>query len=200
MDFQSHDPPCSVEFQSTLPLKHGVSVHAGYGDEDFFFDQRSGVCAVQVFQGPAAATGLRQAKSYVGEFSGFRDRYGNFHGVAAFNVAIIIRGIERGLERDVVVEPLFLRIVNTTRDSKGHKRNGIFITFCVKSRTPPVPLGKTFETQRKRGNGGMWVVVIVATWHPLFPNIKFQICNRSNTRTGHPQLPPFLGVAKVFFA
>src|SRR6185503_8349968 len=69
MDFQPHDPPCSVEFQSTFSLKHGVSVHAGYGDENFFFDQRSGVCAVQVFQGPAAATGLRQAKSYVGEFS-----------------------------------------------------------------------------------------------------------------------------------
>jgi hypothetical protein len=152
MDFQPHDPPCSVEFQSTFSLKHGVSVHAGYGDEDFFFDHRSGVGAVQVFQGPAAATGLRQAKSYVGEFSGFRDGYGNFHGVAAFDVSFVVSGIERGLKRDVVVETIFLRIVNTTRDSKGHKRNGIFITFCVKSRTPPVPLGKTFETQRKGGN------------------------------------------------
>jgi hypothetical protein len=41
--------------------------------------------------------------------------------VAAFNVALLVSGIKRRLERDVEVEALFFRIVNTTRDSKGHK-------------------------------------------------------------------------------
>jgi hypothetical protein len=69
----------------------------------------------------------------------------------------------------------------------------------VKSRTPSVPLGKTFETQRKGGNRGVLVVVILARWHPLLP-VKSQMSNRSNTRTDHPQLPLFLCVAKVLFA
>jgi hypothetical protein len=90
------------------------------------------VGAVEVFQRPAAAAGLRQAESHVGQFSGFRDGDGNVHRVAAFNFAVIVSRIERGLERNVIVETLFLRIVNATRNSKGHKENRIFIIFCVK--------------------------------------------------------------------
>jgi hypothetical protein len=150
MDFQPHDPASAVEFQSTLPLKHRVSVQARNGDENFFVNQRSGVCPVEVFQRPAAAAGFRQAKSQVGEFSGFRDRNGNFHGVAAFHVAVVICGVKRGLKRDVIVETLFLRIVNTTRDSKGHKGNGIFITLWA---VRPLMDSDMHELQFQIGSG-----------------------------------------------
>jgi hypothetical protein len=85
------------------------------------------VRAVEIFQRPAATAGFRQAESHISEFTGFRDGNGHVHGVAAFHVTLVIGGIKRGLERDVIVETLFFRVVNATRDSKGHKGNGIFI-------------------------------------------------------------------------
>ena len=83
--------------------------------------------AVEIFQRPAAAAGFRQAESHISEFSGLGDGNGDVHGVAAFNITLVVSGIKRRLERDVEVETVFLRIVNATRHSKGHKRNGIFI-------------------------------------------------------------------------
>src|ERR1041385_8891292 len=41
--------------------------------------------------------------------------------MAAFHVALFVRGIKSGLERDVIMETLFLRVVNATRDSEGHR-------------------------------------------------------------------------------
>ena len=91
--------------------------------------RRIAAVARQPPQRPAVAARLRQAESHVGEFAGFRDGKSNLHRVAAFHVTLLVSGIKRRLERDVEVETLFFRIVNTTRDSKGHNGNGIFITL-----------------------------------------------------------------------
>jgi len=117
VDFQSHDPARAVQFQRSFALQDRVAIHAGDGDKDLFLNQRGGVGAVEIFQRSAAPAGLRQAESQIREFACFRDGNGYVHGVAAFNIAFVIRGIKRGLERDVEVEALFLRVVNATRDS-----------------------------------------------------------------------------------
>jgi hypothetical protein len=87
------------------------------------------VGAAEVFQGPAAAAGRGQAKSHIGKFSGFSNGNGNFNGVAAFNVALIVSGIKRRLERKVIVKAFFLRVVNAARDSKGHKSGTDFLSY-----------------------------------------------------------------------
>jgi hypothetical protein len=77
--------------------------------------------AAEVFQRPAASARHRKAESHVGQFPGFRDGDGNVHGMAAFNFAVVVSRIKRGLKRDIKVETLFLRVVNATRYSQGHK-------------------------------------------------------------------------------
>src|SRR6185312_2146950 len=126
VDFQSHDPPCAIQFQSPSAFKHRVTIHARNGDKDLFFNQRGRVRAVEIFQRSAAAAGLRQAKSQIGKLTGFSNGNGIFHQMAAFNVSLLIRGIKSGLERDVIMKTLFLRVVNATRDSEGHKEERNF--------------------------------------------------------------------------
>jgi hypothetical protein len=127
VDFESHDPAGRIQFKGPFSLKHGIPVQTRDGYKDFLVHQGGRVGAVEIFQGLEAAAGVRQAESEIGKIAGFGDGKGNFDGMAAFDVALFVSGIERGLKGDVIVKAVFLRVVDATRDSKGHKGNRIFI-------------------------------------------------------------------------
>jgi hypothetical protein len=54
------------------------------------------------------------------------------------------------------VETLFLRVVNATRHSKGHKEETEFLSHFVGNLERPGSLGQNMEHQRKGGNGGVF--------------------------------------------
>src|SRR5262249_4806654 len=56
----------------------------------------------------------------VGEFTGLRYRKSHIDFVALVGSALLLGGIKRWLERDVELEPVFLRIVNTPGYTHGH--------------------------------------------------------------------------------
>src|SRR5690242_4986710 len=105
-----------------------------------------------------AAAWWRQTESKVGQVAGFRHREGDFHGAPLFRAALFLGGIERRFERNVIVETLFLRVVNATRDSKGHNEERNFYHILCEISNRRVPSRKTFETQRKGGSGGNLVI------------------------------------------
>jgi hypothetical protein len=123
---QTDNPPEAVQLKTASAFKDGISVQLWNRDKDPFIDYRGRVCPAEIFQRSAAATGPRQTESQVSQVTDFRNRQCDLHRIALVRAALFRSGIKRGLERHVIIEAIFFRIVDATRNSQGHKGEWIF--------------------------------------------------------------------------
>jgi hypothetical protein len=126
---QADNPPKAVQLKLASAFKDGISIQLWNRDKDPFIHHGGRVCPAEIFQRPAAAAGPRQTESQVSQVTDFRNRQCDLHWITLVHAALFGRGIKRGLERHVVIEAVFFRIIDATRNSQGHKWGMDFLSY-----------------------------------------------------------------------